>query len=507
MKFRRFSGTTLLNRIVCFLIAFSVTIILQMGISYYQSVHILEPLENRTEKIQSISQFLNDVESCMLALENYRWDLGDSQELVSTLREEQRLSGSHLNAIDRDLSQVSEEQYLLANAAATTYSTFSRTVDEIIELLLAGKSDEASALYYSKTEPCGGYMRQYTQQLLEQAIRDNQSAYNRLNRLNGQLKYVQSLVIFLCLFLGVVLMKSLLALLKSVKAMTRASRDIREGNLDTPDVDEGPRNEIGQMAKVFNDMKHSMKRQMTLLNEKNEMERKLHTQETEALEMRALMEREKLQQLRSQINPHFLFNTLNVILYTSKQEGAKTTHTLISSLSRLFRYALGSNEDQVPLSREIHIVDELYALYRARFTNRIEMQWHISPQIDLTETIVPSFILQPLVENAFKHGLGPKEEGGCVNISISTEAEGQTLQIAVMDNGVGMSREALAHLQQNLRNPPTSGEHIGVYNVAARLRLWGAEYGMDIQSEQGKGTTAALRLPLITLPEEETSDD
>lgn len=494
MKYSGFTKMTLLNRIIGFLVAFSATIVLQMGISQYQSTHVLEPLEERTGSIQSISQFLNDVEGCMLALENYRWDFGDTQELITTLRQQQKASADHLKEIDRDLHQVSEEQYLLANAAATTFGTFSLTVDEIIELLLSGQNDEASALYYERAEPCGSYMRQYTQQLLERAIQDNQSAYAQLNRLNERLKQVQSLVLILCLTLGIILVISLLALLRSVKDMARASHAISQGDLDTPDVDETLQDEIGQMARAFNEMKRSMKQQVKLLEEKNEMEK-------EALELQNLMEREKLQQLRSQINPHFLFNTLNVIMYTSQQEGASRTHSLIGSLSRLFRYALGSNEAQVPLSREVHIVDEFYSLYRARFSERMRMAWHISPEVDLTETMVPSFILQPLVENSFKHGLAPKEEGGCVDIFIDVEEK--TLKIAVTDDGVGMSPEALDNLRRNLRNPPTAGEHIGVYNVAARLRLWGREYGMDILSEQGKGTTAALRLPLVTLWEEE----
>lgn len=87
------------------------------------------------------------------------------------------------------------------------------------------------------------------------------------------------------------------------------------------------------------------------------------------------------------------------------------------------------------------------------------------------------------------------------------ETEGNTLKISVADDGVGMSQEALEGLRQNLRNPPTTGEHIGVYNVAARLRLWGKEYGMDIQSEQGKGTTAILRLPLTMLWDEDGEED
>lgn len=193
-------------------------------------------------------------------------------------------------------------------------------------------------------------------------------------------------------------------------------------------------------------------------------------------------------------------------MYSAQQEKAARTQSLIGSLSRLFRYALGSNEAKVPLSREIHIVDEFYALYRARFGERMRLKWFLSPEVELTETMVPSFILQPLVENAFKHGLGPKEEGGCVEVH--AEAEAGALKIRVRDDGVGMSEEALASLRRNLRNPPDTGEHIGMYNVAARLRLSGEGYGMEILSQEGQGTEVVLRLPLVSLwDEEEALDD
>lgn len=495
---------TLLTRIILFLAAFAATLALQLGIGRYQSFYVWGPMEQRTMNIQEISQFLNDVEGCMTALENYRWDYGNADSLIGELKAHLAGSKLHLAKIQMELGQVSEEQYLLANASQTTYGTLAETVNAILENIEAGKSDAASELYYNKAEPCGAYLRQYTQQLLERAILDSKDAYTDLMALNGQLNRIQSVVLFICATFGGFMVYSLLRLLRSTAQMSRASQAISRGDFDTPDVDESQQNEIGHLAKTFNEMKHSMKQQVKLLEEKNEMERELHKKETEALELQTLMEREKLQQLRSQINPHFLFNTLNVIMYTSRQEGAERTCSLIGSLSKLFRYALGSNESQVPLLSEVNIVDEFYALYHVRFGNRINMRWHIAPEVDLPDTMVPSFILQPLVENSFKHGLGPKEEGGFVDIYI--EEEGKNLLIRVADDGVGMSPETLEGLQKNLQNPPKTGEHIGVYNVAARLRLWGKEYGMDIQSEQGKGTTAVLRLPLIMLGEEDEDD-
>lgn len=340
---------------------------------------------------------------------------------------------------------------------------------------------------------------------MEQACFDNQGAHNKLIRLNEGLKQAQVLVVAACIATGTMLVVTLAGLLRAVSALAQASQDISLGRFNTPDLDESKDDETGHMAKAFNEMKRSTKRQVELLNEKNIMEGKFHAKEKEALELQTLMEREKLQQLRSQINPHFLFNTLNVIMYTSQKEGAEQTYALIGSLSRLFRYALGSNESQVALVREVRIVDDFYALYKARFGDRLRMCWHISPEVDLPDTLVPSFILQPLVENAFKHGLAPKEEGGCVDIYIQEEDE--VLKIAVCDDGAGMSQQTLEALRGNLQNPPTTGEHIGVYNVAARLRLWGKEYGIDIQSEQGKGTSAVLRLPRVLSWEEEGEAD
>lgn len=108
------------------------------------------------------------------------------------------------------------------------------------------------------------------------------------------------------------------------------------------------------------------------------MERELHRQKTEALELQNRMERSRLQQLRSQIDPHFLFNTLNVILQTAGQEKAYRTQALITALSHLLRYSLMSNDEQVPLAREVRIVDEYYSIYHVRFGDRVKMVWRIS---------------------------------------------------------------------------------------------------------------------------------
>ena len=496
---------TLLSRIVLSFFAFCASLLLQMGISRYQSQSVFAPMEKSTKNIQEISQFLNNVENSLNALNDYRWDYGDADALIKVLREKMDCSQTHLQNIQMDINEVSEEQYLLAKAVQTTSGSLNSALDKIIAQLMFGRNEEAAQLYYETAEPCGNYLRLYTQQLLEQAILDNQDTFTELTSLNVRVNNILVFLAVLSFILGVAVVGSLFRLLHSVAQMAYASQEISQGNFDTPDLEETEQDEIGRMAVAFNEMKHSTKNQMKVLNEKNEIERELHKKETEALEFQNLMEREKLQQLRSQINPHFLFNTLNVIMYTSQQENASRTQSLLNSLSELLRYSLGSNETKVPLAKEIHIVNAFYALHHVRFGDRIRLQWHISPDVIVTDTLVPSFILQPLVENSFKHGLAPKEDGGCVDIYAETDED--TLYIRVSDNGIGMKQEVLEQLRHNLSNPPTTGEHIGLYNVSARLRLWGEKYGMDVFSKEGKGTTTVLRLPIVIVGEEEDSDD
>lgn len=505
MSIRRYGRHSLLNRVGWFITGLLLVAMLQGAVNVYQSRNVWEPLEERTNNIQAISQFLDTMESCCNVLENYRWDYSNRSQTIASFYEKRDAAEAVLSTINMEIAQVGQAQYVLANAARITFQSYKKLTDQILKLTESGKIMTASELYYSRANPCGNYVLQYSQELLEQAILDNHSGYYELMALNGTLRLIQTAAIVFCLCMGVPLVLSARQLIIAVRNMSEGARAISEGNLDTPDVADTTQDEIGDMARGFNEMKRSMKRQVLLMEEKSAMERELLRAENDALELQNLMERSKLQQLRSQVEPHFLFNTLNVIMYTAQQESAMKTHSLLGALSRTFRFSLGSNEAQVTLSKEMHVTDSVFSLYRARFGDHVRLHWEISPEIVPSETMMPSFILQPLVENAFKHGLAQKEEDG--NVTIRIDTDGESLIIQVEDDGVGMSEEKLAQLREKLRQKEIPSSHIGVYNVAARLRLLGEGYGIDICSQEGKGTTAALRLRLVTTAEEEYYDE
>lgn len=486
----------LLTRIGLFLVVFILTIIFEIVLTNYQSQYVLEPISRRTGNIQSISQFINSVERSINSLKNFRWEYGDSSALIEILKKENAQQNRHFDAIEKDYTTIGGEQYLLVNATETTLDAFLSSTNILISLLESNDIKEASSLFYGKLSTYSVYLTKYSQELLKQAILDNQESYNKIITLNNELKKIQIFNMSLCLTFGILLISAITKLLKFIKLMSLESQEISKGNFTREDIDETRNDEIGYMAKAFNEMKHSMRAQVTLLEEKRKVEGELYKKENEALGLQNLLEREKLQQLRSQINPHFLFNTLNIIKITSNDEKAYKTEKLLNSLSKLYRFALANNDSQVFLSNEIQIVKEFYALYKARFGDRISLVWEISKEIDLTETIVPSFFLQPIVENAFNHGLGHKETNGKIIIRI--KVENQTLISSIEDDGVGMNRETLENLKQNLKNPPTTGSHIGLYNIAARIKFLGPNCGLDVESQEGKGSKVTLCFPYIT---------
>jgi two-component system LytT family sensor kinase len=196
-------------------------------------------------------------------------------------------------------------------------------------------------------------------------------------------------------------------------------------------------------------------------------------------EQRAAAMQARFDALRSQINPHFLFNVLNAAISLIWSEPEKTRWILVK-LSSILRRLLRGGEDFVPLSREIEFVDDYLSLEVARFgADRLAIEKHLDPRA--LDVSVPSMLLQPLVENAVRHGISPKVGGGVVRIEAARE--GQTLRVEVRDNGLGFKE--------------TGREGIGLRNVRERLRVgYGGRASLEISSAAGQGTSVTISLPV-----------
>ncbi len=196
-----------------------------------------------------------------------------------------------------------------------------------------------------------------------------------------------------------------------------------------------------------------------------------------------LLLKARMDALSSQINPHFLFNTLNTVSSLIRRE-PDMARIVVIKLSNILRRLLRKHETFVPLRDELDFIDDYLGIEVARFgAEKLQIFKEIDEQT--LDAFVPSMLLQPIVENAIKHGLAPKLEGG--QICLRTRRRDGRLVIEVDDNGLGISQQRMAQVYL---------EGIGISNVHERLRLlYGDDFRMDIQSQEGQGTQIRIEIP------------
>lgn len=209
-------------------------------------------------------------------------------------------------------------------------------------------------------------------------------------------------------------------------------------------------------------------------------------------EMIAHMAFAQIKQLESQINPHFLFNTLENIRVMCKIDVAKADKMIIN-LSSLLRYSISNAEKDVTVCQDIEITNHYLSLIKIRFNQRFQYQVEIDEKI--LDCVIPKLLIQPLIENAIKYGFGDREK---LKVEIRGFQEEENLIFICKDDGVGINEDVLKELQHTLAQPKNHSMHLGLYNIHKRIQLRYEEgYGISIQSRQGEGTTLILKLPIL----------
>lgn len=206
----------------------------------------------------------------------------------------------------------------------------------------------------------------------------------------------------------------------------------------------------------------------------------------------------ELQVLLSQVNPHFLYNTLNVISINAALCGDKSTEDMLFYLSGFYRMSLSNVTTESTLQKELNIVNAYIQICKYRFRNLY---------ITVTNTVnnsdnysVPSFILQPIIENAISHGMETEDEK-CI-ITLKTEIINDSLQIYISDNGKGIDSDKMEYINSCFnstenRSAEDAGEKIGLHNVNQRIKLiCGTDYGLQLKHNQGHGLTVIIKLPI-----------
>ncbi|MFC4596740.1 sensor histidine kinase [Cohnella hongkongensis] len=262
---------------------------------------------------------------------------------------------------------------------------------------------------------------------------------------------------------------------KPIIQLTEAMKEVQGGNLSVS-VKISGRDEVGQLSKVFN----------TMVLRMNELIRRINEEERDKREA-------ELKMLRSQIKPHFLFNTLNSIRWVADINKAKPVSDLIVSLATLLKSGILGNKEFVPLAEEIDNLRHYCNIQAIRYGGLFEVEYRVSEEAAMCPVI--NLILQPIIENSLIHGFNGLNRRGRIDVEAWTE-DG-ALKIRIVDNGQGMTPEQLASIfTPKAEEQATKMRGIGLPNVRERLRLhYGGGFRLTIDSAPGQGTEVALDLP------------
>jgi sensor histidine kinase YesM len=418
----------------------------------------------------------------------------DLQSLYESLI---RPEGSSTAEMEQARSKLLELQGRLSGAAGASLpypaqtSSFLHMLETLTEqehaALAAAAANHSSAALklYEQAEKTTGFIREEGQRLVELELTAYQPIFRELQQENERMNQVGAAIFAMTTLMSIVIAIWISrSITVPVDKLVQRVRAMSEGKLLHPEeADSSPirsKDELGLLTAAFGDMSTELKERIE--------------KDKEYLEKDRLVKQLELQALQSQMNPHFLFNTLNVLSKLALLEGAERTSDLTVSMSNMLRYNLRKLDQPVTLRDEVAHVQEYFAIQQARFRDRVRFELDIEEAA--LQVALPPLTLQPLVENAFLHGLEGMERGAILRLDIRQVRDG--VRVELSDNGSGMSeavRQALLRMEAEPERRHSTG--LGTRNVFKRLQLY---YGrtdlVDIDSEPGQGTRIRMLLPI-----------
>lgn len=481
------------------ILSFLVIIIIMSALNiypYYSISVLMNRMSSTFELNVELNQLNNTLEQLNYAYESYL-ETKHSKSLDDYYRYSHNL-WEQANAIQIDNSSM--DNVLVMNDIRNMISNYLSEMDAAVSARRARMVDPYLK-HYEESAKIHQYIVEYIQKLNNTMFFQNTDRYTSVRK---SIQLVQALnfgVIFSILALTLVLIFWFTyRITKPIFELSKAADEITHGNLNVPRVLVTSDDEIGIMAEAFNRMTESIREHINEINEKAVLERRLQEKEMENLIIRTNLREAELHALQSQINPHFLFNTLNAGAQLAMMEGADRACTFIENAAELFRYNMRNLDKPVTIGDEIRNVENYMHLLNERFADKIEFVMEKDESI--LDRRIPCMILQPIVENAYIHGISDMETQG--RISLSARREKGHAIISIRDNGKGMSGERIREiLQGGAVEADAAGGHaghtngIGLNNVISRLKIfYSRDHIFEISSEPGKGTEVVLRIPL-----------
>ncbi len=407
--------------------------------------------------------------------------------LNMTFRESREVLLSYLKASEPKLledfytlqEKANDLLVILARKATTNEELFrSRALTNLSQVYFEGCMKTVNLSQNEKGNPYSvfyngdtvlNYIYQYTGEYLQHTLTNDTSSYNRLQARGEQVEMISYLMLII-----IVTICSVFTLIFSsyianpINQLIDISRNISKGNLNIKPIEVKYYNEVGILVEAFNQMSENIRNLVHDLENKNEVEALLLKEELKNSRMEEILKEARFLALQSQINPHFLFNTLNTISRSVNFEPPEVTIKLIHSLAQLFRYTLEQSEKCIAIEDELVIVRKYLYIQEYRFHDRLTVSIDADPSCN--GILIPKLTLQPLVENSLMHGLEPTDRKGLIHIQV--KRRGEHILIRVFDNGIGVSRERIDEIMNPISLiPPSPITSVGLANLIKRIEF------------------------------------
>jgi len=368
-----------------------------------------------------------------------------------------------------------------------------------------GRDEEHYALSWERSQRIAGYLAAELDQLSLQeyraSLRQASLFYQRL----GLLQLSNAVMLAALLSLAVLLSFWFSwRLSEPLERLSSAASEISRGNYQV-ELPPAGADEAGRLTAAFGQMRLSIVRSIEEIRHTAEVE-------NENLRMRTLLRNAEYQALQAQINPHFLFNTLNAASQLAMMEDSPETEKFLNRLALLMRHNIRKLDQPVPLAEELKNLENYLYIISIRFGDRV--RFDVRRDAEIRGVTVPPMTLQPLVENAVLHGLKDREHGGVVTVRV-LPPDGGWIGVEIVDNGVGIDPEVVQRVladvegQEAPLHEETAGQStgIGLGNVVHRLQMYyGVRDVVRITSRPGQGTAILLRLPVSEDQDAENPD-
>jgi Predicted signal transduction protein with a C-terminal ATPase domain len=497
---KRHRGSNVIRKRLLLYFFISTLLVDTLTLFTYNNTHILIKKLNAIFisdiSLTNIGKNVNNVE---ISLKSYLMT-SHSSDLLDYLHYSDALRNSH-DGMDASLSNNGNTLLLvdIKNMIETYLDDTDAAVNDKRGTDIDGYSEkfnEASTVY--------GYINSYIDKLKIYQFRENNENYLKLDSELGSLQMF-SIIVILVGIVGnfVLIFLFAISITEPIIRLARSANQIAEGHYDVPPIKVGSDDEVKTLAVAFNRMAQSIRRQLIEIKEKAKVESQLKEQEMQNLKMKSMLYQAQLGSLQAQIDPHYMFNTLNAGMQLAMFEGAERTQTFMQSLSDTLRYSLGSINRPATLREELDIIDQYVYMLGVRFGDKITYEKDVADGLPRIE--MPRLILQPIVENAFTHGAG--EDGRGVTVVLRAFSRQNGVFIVIADNGGGMGADTIRSIlnEDYLKLPiVTDGDErhfsIGLRNVIGRLMMFynASAIGDVIEIESGvrAGTTITVKLPL-----------